>query len=279
VVVPSTFFVRRGFAGWLAACSMLAAFPAGADEKTLRVGMDTRSPPWSFVAGLKYSKEDQASDPAISAAQLAMVRGLDVDVARLVAKRLGMKLEIVPTAWASLESGLIAGRYDAIIDAWTRTKQTPPTIAATSPYARWGLLVVVRAENRRIQSWQDLNGMRVGHYRDPAVAQSVRALGGGSLKAYDDPVALFDALKQSDLDAAIFDSPFVDWWMSQNPGFRVVGEPLNRVGYNIGVRKADAELARKLEDVAKSLDGSPEMAAIRKRWAGQQRPALDERQP
>lgn len=65
--------------------------------------------------------------------------------------------------------------------------------------------------------------------------------------------------------------------MSRNPGFRVVGEPLNRVGYHIGVRKADAELARKLEDVAKSLAGSPEMAAIRERWGGRQRRALDER--
>jgi ABC-type amino acid transport substrate-binding protein len=149
-------FVWRGFAGWLAACSTLAA---GADEKTLRVGMDTRSPPWSFVAGLNYSRENQASDPAISAAQLARVQGLDVDVARLVAERLRMKIEIVPAAWPSLESGLVAGRYDAIINAWTRTTQTPPTIAATSPYAYWGLLVVVRAENTGIQSWQSLNGM------------------------------------------------------------------------------------------------------------------------
>jgi hypothetical protein len=65
--------------------------------------------------------------------------------------------------------------------------------------------------------------------------------------------------------------------MSRNSGFRVVGKPLNRVGYYIGVRKADAELARKLEDVAKSLDGSPEMAAIRRRWGGQERPALAKR--
>jgi hypothetical protein len=46
---------------------------------------------------------------------------------------------------------------------------------------------------------------------------------------------------------------------------------------HIGVRKADAELARMLEEVAKSLDGSPEMAAIRKRWGGRPRPALDGR--
>lgn len=56
-----------------------------------------------------------------------------------------------------------------------------------------------------------------------------------------------------------------------------MGEPLNRLGYHIGVRKADAELARKLEDVEKSLDGSPELAAIRKRWGGQQRRDLNER--
>ena len=251
----------------LLACG-LALRPVAADDKTLRVGMDTRSPPWSFVEGLDFSQEDQASDPSISAAQLAKVQGFDVDVARLVAKRLGTKLEIVPVAWGGLENGLVAGRFDAIIDAWTKTARTPAAIAATSPYARWGLVVVARAEDMRIQSVQGLGGMRVGHYNDPAVLRSLSALGHGTFRAFDDPGSLFDALKQKRLDAAIFDSPYVDWWLSRNLGFRVVGEPLNRLGYHIGVRKADAELARKLETIAEALEGAPEMAEIRKRWGG-----------
>jgi ABC-type amino acid transport substrate-binding protein len=256
--------------------SAFVAFASAADEKTLRVGMDTRSPPWCFVEGLDFSHEDQASDPAISVTQLAKVQGLDVDVARLVATRLGMKLELVPTAWGSLERGLAASRYDAIIDAWTPNSRTPATIVATSPYARWGLVIVVSAAERGIQSFRALEGKRVGHYRDPAVVRSLSALGGRSLEGFDDPGAIFDALKQGSLDAAVFDSPYVDWWISHNPGFRVVGEPLNRLGYHIGVRRADAALARKLEDIAKSLEGSPEMAAIRKRWGGQPHTALDE---
>jgi len=47
-----------------------------------------------------------------------------------------MKIEIVPSTWASLGSGLVAGRYNAIIDAWTRTTQTPPTTDAGLHQAR-----------------------------------------------------------------------------------------------------------------------------------------------
>jgi ABC-type amino acid transport substrate-binding protein len=246
---------------------LLFAFTLGADDsKPLRVGMDTRSPPWSWVEGLDYSKEDQASDPAIGAAQLARVQGIDVDVARLVAQRLGRRLEVVPTAWVRLEAALVAGHFDAIIDAWTPTPQTPAAIVATRPYAHWGLVVVARATDRSILSFRDLDGRRVGHYRDPAVLRSLSALGKASLQPFDDPSALFEALRDQHLDAAAFDSPYVDWWLSRNPGFRRVGAPLNRLGYHIGACKADAELARALDEIASSLDGAPEMDAIGTRW-------------
>jgi polar amino acid transport system substrate-binding protein len=162
----------------------------------------------------------------------------------------------------------VGGAYDVIIDAWTPSPQTPTAIVATSPYDYWGLVVVVRSSETRVQSFENLAGLRVGHYRDPAVLRSLSALGQKALRAFDDPSELFGALARGTLDAAVFDSPYAYWWLGRNPGFKVVGEPLNRLGYHVGVRRSDIDLARHVEEIAKSLPGSPEMAEIRRRWGG-----------
>src|SRR5437867_12522539 len=92
----------------LAVASLSApAWPA--EPALLRVGMDTRTPPWSFVPGLDYSKEDAKADPVLSEAQLKKLVGLDVDVASALARRLGAAgVKIVPVSWFGTEQGLLA---------------------------------------------------------------------------------------------------------------------------------------------------------------------------
>ena len=78
------------------------------------MGMDTRSPPWSFVPGLDYSREDQSKDPQLREAQLRKLTGIDVDVATALGQRMGMTVRIVPIAWFDLEQALLSKRIDAI---------------------------------------------------------------------------------------------------------------------------------------------------------------------
>jgi hypothetical protein len=69
----------------------------------LRVGMDTRAPPWSYVPGLDYAQEDPARDPVLTEAELQKVEGLDVDVARALGRRLGLPVKIVPVSWFDID--------------------------------------------------------------------------------------------------------------------------------------------------------------------------------
>ena len=64
----------------------LAASPLGAAEPPLRVGLDPRIPPWSFIPGL-HADEDVA--PSVTDAQLQRAQGIDVDVAAALGRRLG----------------------------------------------------------------------------------------------------------------------------------------------------------------------------------------------
>jgi polar amino acid transport system substrate-binding protein len=248
---------------------LVLALPAFAHGEELRVGLDTRTPPWSFVPGMDYSNDDLTRDPTPSEAQLKAAQGIDVDVSNALARRLGRSLRIVPVAWFSQEDGLLQRRYDAIVGAWTPSPKTPASIAASSPYYTWGLQIAVRADNSKVMGYGDLKGARVGHYRDAVAERTVRSLGASALVSFDSQEAMFEELKAGRVAAVLFDSPYVLWRIARDKELRAVGAPLNRLGYHVGVRKEDKTLLDRIEAAIKAMAASGELAKIERRWASQ----------
>jgi len=252
----------------LAFLALAGSGPAAAGPApVIRVGMETRAAPWAFVPGLDYSRENFREPPRTTPAQVARLQGFDVDVMNALAGRLGARMEVVPVSWFDIEKGLLAGRYDLILSSWTPTQRTPPAIASV-PYCDWGLLIVVRSENATIRSYRDLEGVRVGHFPDPAVSRALTAMGHGRFMARDAPELLFEDLERGALDAVIYDSLYVRWRVGWDGRVKVVGEPLNRLGYYVGLRKEDPLLLRNVEEAVKDLVSSGERDRIRARWEG-----------
>jgi polar amino acid transport system substrate-binding protein len=237
----------------------------------LRVAMDTRSPPWSFVPGVDYSREDPTKDPAVSEAQLQKAEGIDVEVARAIGRRAGMTVRIVPVAWFDLEKALVEKRVDAIVNAWTPSRQTPASIVATEPYYPWGLLVAVPAADTVVQSYEDLAGKRVGCFQTVVVDLTIGSVKAGDLRIYDQQERLFEDLKAGKLDAVVYDSPYVRWRSMNESWLRTVGKPLNRLGYHVGVRKDDTALLAKLQAAVKDIVSSGEGERIRVKWEEKKR--------
>ncbi len=241
---------------------VLAPTVAGGDE--LRVGMETRQAPWCYVPG---AEPDTARPPSLTVAQARHLVGFDVDVVQALARRLGVRTRVVPTAWHALERGLVDGRFDVILSSWTPSPSTPVSIVASPPYYEWGLLVVVR-DGSPIRSLTDVPGARVGFYEDPAVAKALEAMGQGHFEVRDSQEELFRNLRSGALDAVIYDSLHVRWRVAHEPGLRIVGEPLNRLGYHVGMRRRDAALVERVNAAVKALVASEEMAAIKRKWEG-----------
>jgi len=126
----------------------------------------------------------------------------------------------------------------------------------------------VKADDTRFHSYADLAGARVGHFNDPAVERTLRSLGAAELVPFASEDLLFQGLKSGKVPVIVMDSPYVRWRLSRETGLRTVGEPLNKLGYHVGVRKADADLLQKVEAAVKDFTASAESAEIRKRWEG-----------
>jgi ABC-type amino acid transport substrate-binding protein len=243
------------------------------EPEVLRVGMDTRSRPWVFVPGLDYSGEDFGAAPQIAPEQVERLVGVEIDILKALAARLQVETRIVPVVWAGIEQGLLDNRYDVIMNAWVPSTKTSPNVLASAPYNDWGLLVVVRADDTTLHSFTDLAGKVVGHFEDPSVDRSVISLRPGRRVPFEDSDALLDALATKQLDAAVEDSTYVRWRVAHDKRLRIVGGPLNRLGYRFGVRRQDAGLLKRLNAAIAELRASGELAAIRSRWEGPGTPA------
>jgi polar amino acid transport system substrate-binding protein len=238
-----------------------------AEPPPLRVGMDTRSRPWAFVPGLDYTKENWDEPPRISPAQLDELRGLDVDFVKALGNHLHTVPKIVPAAWSHIEEGLLDKRYDVIVNAWVPNSKTPASIVASVPYCEWGLVIATKSSNRSVQGFQDLAGTRVGYYNDPVVLRSAKTLQAQALLPFDDSDSLFEALGSGRLDAVVEDSTYVLWRVTHDPDFRVAGEPLNKLGYFMAMRKEDQSLRERIDAAIHEIVQSGESEKIRQHWA------------
>jgi polar amino acid transport system substrate-binding protein len=250
----------------LITASLAAVVPARAQAPSeLRVGMETRLPPWSFVPDLP-----RRPAPTLSAAEMQKLTGLDVEVMRALAARLGRTPAVVPTVWYDLEKDLLAGKFDLILSAWTPSPATPPQIGASPAYCDWGLVVAVRADDARVKVVADLGQqkLRVGHVDDPAVKRSLFALGRGRFEVRTTVPQLFADLAAGTLDAVVYDSLYVRWRASGQKDLRVVGEPLNKLGYHVGVRRSDAALLREVDAAIHALRDSGELGRLQALWEG-----------
>jgi len=92
---------------------------------TVRVGMEVEYFPFEY--------SDKQGHPI----------GFDVDIARLIAKELGVKLEIKDIEWTGLIPSLQMGKVDMIISGMTRTLTRAKAVSFTQPYFVTGLCALI----------------------------------------------------------------------------------------------------------------------------------------
>jgi hypothetical protein len=101
--------------------------------------------------------------------------GYDVELAEIFCKTLGVKPNLIDTAWAGVIPSLYAKKFDIIMSAMSYTKERVERVAFTIPYAEasQALLIRERLEQPRRGDQARLPGP------DPAGAHQRRPQGGG----------------------------------------------------------------------------------------------------
>ena len=104
--------------------------------------------------------------------------GFDVEIAREIGKRLGVKVEFTEGKWDGLIAGLDANRYDAVINEVSITDARKAKYDFSDPYLVAKAALIVRSDNTTIKSFADLKGKKSAQTISSNWAQTVRDNGG-----------------------------------------------------------------------------------------------------
>lgn len=116
---------------------------AFAEEKTFKVGMEAGYPPFNWT-----QQNDAHGAVPIEGSPGEYAGGYDVEIAKIIAEKLGRKLVVVKTEWDGLSPGVTSGKTDAIIAGMSPTPERRKTIDFTDPYYQSNLVLVVRSDGK-----------------------------------------------------------------------------------------------------------------------------------
>ncbi len=84
--------------------------------------------------------------------------GFDVDMAKAMAKAMGVELELVSTAWDGIIPALITKKFDIIMSGMTLTQERNMKISFADPYIVIGQSILVDKKHAgKVKSYKDLN--------------------------------------------------------------------------------------------------------------------------
>ncbi|REE99260.1 glutamate ABC transporter substrate-binding protein [Thermomonospora umbrina] len=178
--------------------------------------------------------------------------GFDVDVARYVAKELGVQASGITFKEArseNRESFLASNQVDIIFATYSITDSRKPKVTFGGPYYVAHQDTMVLADNKDITKATDLKGKKL-----------CRAAGSNSWRRITDPppdgklnidAELVDAtgysdcvakLKSGSLDAVTTDDLILAGFANQQKGaFKVISDPFTDEKYGVGLKKGDLE--------------------------------------
>lgn len=197
-------------------------------------------------------------------------QGSDVDVARALAKDLGVELQIVEVSGPNRIPFLMTSKADIVISSFSVTAERAKVVAFSTPYSV-NQLVVGAPKSVAITKMDDLIGKRIavvrGNLQDLELTKS--APKGATLVRYEDDATANTALIAGQVDAIATPSTTIQTLATRMPAknleikFIVKVQPLA-----IGMRKNDTELANWINTWVEKNTTNGQLNQIYTTWMG-----------
>ena len=200
-----------------------------------------------------------------------VLTGYDVEVGRLIARELGVEAAFVEGQWDGLFAGLDSGRYDMVINGVDVDEARSEKYDFTEPYAYNRTVIITRADDDRIASFEDLDGMHTANTLASTYA-AVAEQYGAETTGVDDLLQTIALLESGRIDATLnAEVTFYDY-MDQHPdtALKIAAVSDDATTVAIPLRKGE-ETASLREAVNGALEGiraSGELGELSQRFFG-----------
>ena len=165
--------------------------------------------------------------------------GIDADIAKAIADKLGLKLEIQDMEFNSIITAVQSGKADLGLAGMTVTDERKQSVDFTDSYAT-GIQSVIVKEGSSIKSIDDLKGKKIG----------VQLATTGDIYAKDDAVM---ALTSGKIDAVIIDNQPAKSFVETTDGLQILDTDYVQEDYAAAIQKGNTDLLNAVNGALKEL--------------------------
>lgn len=262
----------RRLAALAAAACLAALVPASAQDSlakirekgTLVVGVKNDYKPWGFL------------DPS------GQIVGLEIDLAKAVAEKIGVKVELLPVIAANRMEFLRQGRIDMVVATMGDTAERRKVVGMVEPNYYAGATSMMAPRSAKLTKWEDIRGRKIcgvqGAYYNrrvsqmyqpdlvvfPSVPDAFNALAGGNCVGFlFDDTLFVSTLAAGDPKWAEYEMPLV----SEDPQLWAIGVRLDDLNGSFG---------KLLTEMSTDWHKSGKLLELEQKWGIKQSPYLIE---
>lgn len=198
--------------------------------------------------------------------------GFDVDIAKEMAKAMGVKLAIVNTDFDGIIPALMADKFDIIISGMTINQARNLQINFAQPYIVAGQAILLNKKHEgKITSYKDLNDpqytvvSRIGTTGEQATK---RLIPKAQYKSFEKEADGAMEVLNGQGDAFVYDLPFCVVFMAQQGGQRLVllDEVFTYEPLGFGIKKGDPDFLNWLDNFLLQIKADGRYDRIYDKW-------------
>jgi glutamate transport system substrate-binding protein len=214
----------------------------------------------TITIGIKYDQ------PGLGQKVGEDFKGLDVDVARYVAKELGFegdKVIFKETPTPQRETAIQGGQVALIFATYSITDARKEKVSFAGPYFIAGQDLLVHADDTDITGPETMNGKTLCSVTGSTPAEKIKKEYATTVKLFEQDTysKCVEALVGGTVDAVTTDNVILAGFAAQDQykgKLKVVGKSFSTERYGVGLKKGDVELCNKVNAALEKMisDGS-----------------------
>ncbi len=233
----------------------------GEKADTLDMATNAAFPPYEFKDGETF-------------------KGIDIEIAGLIAEKLGMELKIHDVEFGSIVAGVQSGKFDMGIAGMTVTDERKEKVNFSDTYAK-GVQVVIVKEDCEYASFEDFyteikddapqgvkEGIKIGVQQDTTgdIYSSDEpknwGFGEDNVIRYKTGADAVQALISGKVTAVIIDNEPAKSFVEGNKGLKIMDATYVEEDYAIAIAKENTELLEKINKALDELEQEGKLAEI-----------------
>lgn len=187
--------------------------------------------------------------------------GIDVEIAGMIAQKMGVELVIEDMAFDAIINAVDAGKADIGMAGMTVTEERLKNIDFSTTYAEASQVVVVQTGSK-IKTPDDLTGKVIGVQLGTTGDIYCSDVEGAKLERYAKGFEAIQALSQGKVDAVVIDGEPAKVFVSQAQGIEILPDAFTVEEYAISMKKGNTALVDSVNQALKELEAEGKLQEV-----------------